>query len=74
MRDLVYIVTAGLNDRPVGLRMSLDLALDLCADRYYPDEILLHIVEIKVMAGDAQVDVYSPMDVYQMLKESGRYY
>ena len=73
MNELTYIITAGLSDRPVSMKESFDAALDFCAARYYPDEILGLIVEIHTLKGDEEIEIFNSMDLYHELRCSGRY-
>lgn len=67
-----YMITEGINDRPIKWCTTLEKALDYIADIYYPDEILLRVVEIKVLLGDHQIDCLSSIDVHAEIIRTGR--
>lgn len=73
IKDLIYVVTKGLDDRYVDYAFSLEEAFKIIARRFCPDEILLQIVEVKTMIGENDVDKLSSMDVYYSMMADGYY-
>lgn len=69
----IFVITRGINDDLVDFAFSLDDAFHVVSERYTPDEILLHVIEIKTLVGETDVDKLSSFDVYAMMKEQGYY-
>ena len=69
----IFVITHGINDDLVDFAFSLDAAFHVVSERYTPDEILLHVIEIKTLVGETDVDKLSSFDVYAMMKEHGYY-
>lgn len=64
----VYCVTAGINDKPLVIRGTIQGAFDWIKDRYpYTGDILEACITIHELFNGDEIGVYTPIEIYSMI-------